>query len=252
MEIGEVPQSLLWRGGQIEHALPVLGTGHAVLDAALPGHGWPQGGLTEIIHANCGCGELSLLLPALARLGQERRRIVMIDPPWIPYPPALRGRGLVLEQLLLVRTHNPRESLWACRQALCNIAAGAVLAWPQILSFGEIRTLQLAAKERRNTAFVFRQDTAAATPSPAALRLCLTADHDDLLVQVLKCRGPRPVAKIRVQGLNRVRAPLPGGTDRQRLIPPRVKSSGSSSRSRSSSDNPVVSLATSRIGRPSL
>ncbi len=232
--------------------MPALATGHTGLDDALPGHGWPQGALTEIIHAVGGCGELSLLLPALAQLGAAQRWVAMIDPPWIPYPPALRGHGLALEKLLLVRSRSQRESLWACRQALCHIPAGAVLVWPQSLSFGQIRTLQLAAKRGHNMAFVFRRDAAADSPSPAALRLRLSADHDDLLVRVLKCRGRRPAAAIRVQGLNRVRSTSPGQATHQCLIPPLVRSSGSSKRSRSSSDNSVVSLATSRMGRPSL
>lgn len=249
---GHTLHPLLWRGRQARHTLPALATGYADLDDALPGHGWPQGALTEIIHAVGGCGELSLLLPVLAQLGAAQRWVVMIDPPWIPYPPALRGHGLALEKLLLVRTRSQRESLWACRQALCHIPAGAVLAWPQNLSFGEIRALQLAAKRRHNMAFVFRRDATADSPSPAALRLRLSTDHNDLLVRVLKCRGRRPPAAIRVKGLNRVRLIPPEQASHQRLIPPLVRSSGSSKRSRSSSDSSVVSLATSRMGRPSL
>ena len=233
---------LLWRGNQLAHRIATLTSGHTALDAALPGRGWPMGAVTELIHAIPGCGELSLLLPALAQLSQEDRRIIMIDPPWIPYPPALYGRGLALESLLLIRTKNRNESLWACQQVLRGMPGGAMLAWPGSLSFSELRRLQLAAESGQKVVFLFCNASAASTSSPAALRLQLTADDGDLQIRILKCRGQRPVSAIRIRRPQLL----------QPLIPPLVSSSGSSKRSRSSSESPLVSLATSRIGRPSL
>lgn len=233
---------LLWRGNQVSHRIQTLATGHAALDAALPGHGWPVDGVTELVNDIDGCGELSLLLPSLARLSQQDHWVIMIDPPWIPYPPALHSHGLALEKLLLVRTHNRKESLWACEQVLRGIPGGALLAWPDGVSFGKLRRLQLAAKNARKAAFLFRPQNASDSSSPAALRLQLTADDSDLQIRVLKCRGQRPACVIRIR---RPQASQP-------LIPPLVSSSGSSKRSSSASERPVVSLATSRIGRPSL
>jgi len=239
---------LLWRGTQAAHCIQTLASGHAVLDAALPGHGWPLGALTELIHAVPGCGELSLLVPVLAQLSRQKQPIVMVDPPWVPYPPALHECGLVLDSVLLVRTHNRSESLWACQQVLRDLPGGAVLAWPDSLpspgslSFSELRRLQLAAERGQKAAFLFRNGNAANSPSPAALRLQLTADETDLQVRVLKCRGQREASAIRIRRSQLL----------QPLMPPLVSSSGSSKRSRSSSESPLVSLATSRIGRPSL
>ncbi len=190
---------LLWRGKQATHHIPTLASGHAALDAALPGHGWPIGAVTELIHAIPGCGELSLLLPALACLSQEKCRIIMLDPPWIPYPPALHGRGLALDSLLLIRTHNTNESLWACEQVLRGMPAGALLAWPDSLSFSAIRRLQLAAESGQTAVFLFRHANTASDSSPAALRLQLTADDGDLQVRILKCRGQRPASAIRIR-----------------------------------------------------
>lgn len=233
---------LLWRGMQVSHRIPALGTGHAVLDEVLPGSGWPLGAVTELVNDTDGCGELSLLLPVLARLSQENQWISMIDPPWIPYPPALHGHGLALEKLLLIRTHNRDESLWACEQVVRGISGGAVLAWPDTLTFAEVRRLQLAAKRTQKTVFLFPDRKAANVSSPAALRLQLTADDGGLQIRVLKCRGQRPASGIRIQRSQLL----------QPLMPPLVSSSGSSKRSSSSSESPVVSLATSRIDRPSL
>ncbi len=267
-----VRHPLLWRGKQAAHHVATLASGHAALDRALPGHGWPLGAITELIHDTPGCGELSLVLPALARLhqtksgqtksgqtksgqtksgqtksgqtrsGQAKHRIILLDPPWIPYPPALHEYGLALDRVLLIRTQNSSESLWACEQVLRGMPGGAVLAWPKNISFSELRRLQLAAEKGQKVVFLFRHANAANSSSPAALRLQLTADDGDLQVRVLKCRGQRTTAVIRIRRQN---------WD-QPLIPPRVSSSGSSKRSSSSSESPVVSLATSRIGRPSL
>ncbi|MGD9265094.1 MAG: translesion DNA synthesis-associated protein ImuA [Lysobacterales bacterium] len=195
--LGDHP--LLWRGRQAPGRTGALGTGLARLDAALPGHGWPQGAITEIIHATAGYGELSLLLPALAGLGQEGRWVTMVDPPWIPCPAALHGRGLPLEKLLLVKTKNRRESLWACEQVVRGLPGGALLAWPQQPSFGELRRLQLAAADTRHSVFLFRDESAAAAPSPAALRLRLAPGDDELQLSVLKCRGQRPPTDIRIR-----------------------------------------------------
>ncbi len=236
----EHPQ--LWRGNQVSHQVQALNSGHPALDDVLPGNGWPIGAVTELINDTAGCGELSLLLPVLARLSQKNHRIVMVDPPWIPYPAALHGRGLVLEKLLLVRTQNRSESLWACEQVVRGIAGGAMLAWPDAISFSELRRLQLAAESTRKIVFLFRDGKAINASSPAALRLRLTPDEGDLQIRVLKCRGRRPASVIRIRRPQLL----------QPLMPPLVSSSGSSKRSNSSSESPVFSLATSRIGRPSL
>ena len=195
---------LLWRGKQAAHRIATLASGHAALDAALPGHGWPLGAVTELIHATTGCGELSLLLPALAQLSQSKHQIMMVDPPWIPYPPALHSRGLALDNLLVIRTQNRKESLWACEQVLRGMPGGAMLAWPEHLSFSELRRLQLAAESGQKAVFLFRNSNAANASSPAALRLQLSADDSDLQVRVLKCRGQRPTAAIRIQLKNPV------------------------------------------------
>ena len=193
------PHPLLWRGKHLSHHIPTLGTGHAALDEALPGNGWPTGAITELVNDTAGCGELSLLLPVLAQLSQENHWIVMVDPPWIPCPSALHGRGLAVGKLLLIRAQNRKESLWACEQVVRGMSGGAMLAWPDALSFGELRRLQLAAKKSQRTVFLFRDQKAANTSSPAVLRLQLTPDDGDLQIRVLKCRGQRPTTAIRIR-----------------------------------------------------
>jgi len=182
----------LWRGREPDHNQATLATGHSRLDACLPGGGWPLGAVTELITARPGLGEFSLLFPALSQVSRKGQWLILIDPPWIPYPAALHGHGLALERLLLVRTSNAMESLWACEQALHGSQRGAVLAWPERVGFTRLRRLQLAAEAGAKLAFLFLPKQALTTTSPAALRLYLQGDELGTRIDITKCRGNRP------------------------------------------------------------
>jgi len=191
----------LWKGRRPNHAQHTLPSGHANLDARLPGGGWPVGAVTELITPHPGLGELSLLLPALAEMGRRGQWLLFVDPPWVPYPAALQAQGLSLERLLLIRTRDASESLWACEQALCNGRGGAVLAWPERIGFTRLRRLQLAAQENGKSAFLYRPREAREQASPAALRLFLETEEDQCgtRVSVLKCRGSHPSPPTRLR-----------------------------------------------------
>lgn len=195
---------LVWRGrhgaGDTSH-VPTLPSGHARLDAALPGGGWPLGALTEILSPCAGLGEFSLLLPTLARVTAAGHCALLVDPPWIPYAPALRGHGVDLRHLLLVRTGDAAEMLWACEQGLRATRGGALLAWPPCgpAHFPRLRRLQLAARANQQCAFLFRAVEAAGSASPASLRLHLEADGEHLHVTLLKGRGARPGTRVRLR-----------------------------------------------------
>jgi cell division inhibitor SulA len=190
---------LLWKGRQASRGQHALSSGHANLDAHLPGGGWPLGALSELISRNPGLGEFRLLFPALAELGRQGQWIILVDPPWIPYPPALQGHGLLLKRLILVRTRGGRESLWACEQALRNGRGGAVLAWPEQIGFARLRRLQMAAQSSAKLAFLFRPESAGRESSPAALRLQLKpGECHDTFIHITKCRGNRPPEPVRI------------------------------------------------------
>lgn len=190
----------LWKGCRFSRGQATVPTGHARLDARLPGGGWPLGAVTELICGNPGLGELSLLFPALAALGEQGQWVVLVDPPWIPYPASLHAHGLRLERLLLARTRGDGESLWACEQALSCGQGGAVLAWPQRITFPRLRRLQLAAEAHAKLTWLFRPESALREASPAALRLQLEAgDQRGTRVRIAKCRGYRPSESAWVQ-----------------------------------------------------
>ena len=189
----------IWRGRQLRRNIPALSSGHAKLDRHLPGHGWPLGALTELLLETPGAGELSLLLPCLAAITAKRRWVMLLDPPWVPYPPAMHGHGVALDRVMLIRTRTAGESLWACEQALRGVRGGAVLAWQEDPGFARLRRLQLAAKTGRKAAFLFRPMAAASQASPAALRLQVQAHEADTSISILKCRGKRTSEKIRIR-----------------------------------------------------
>lgn len=191
----------VWRAGQLGHgAVRALGSQHPELDAELPGHGWPLGMLTELIGRATGIGELRLLVPILRRLTRERRIVVLLGPPLMPYAPALADFGIDLDYLVVVDAHNPADRLWAIEQTLRSANFGALLAWlPRAHTRPEhLRRLQSAAHGTTGPVFLFRDLSAQLEPSPAPLRLLLLPlPADRLSVQILKRRGPvlgRPLA----------------------------------------------------------
>jgi hypothetical protein len=167
-------------------------TGYAMLDRCLPGGGWPTQGLIEILTDRYGIGELSLLMPVLAALGHDEHEqgwLAWISPPYQPYAPALAARGIDLRRLLIVRAQ-PAE--WAMEQALRSCACSAVIGWAAFRDRQGLRRLQLASEQSRCMTVLFRNLADGNEPSPAVLRIALTAGAHGLEARILKSRGGRP------------------------------------------------------------
>lgn len=195
-------RSQLWRGDRrAEVAVPSEPTGHAALDALLPGGGWPRAALTELLVRQTGVGELSLLVPTLSRLSKQDTWIAFVSPPHLLYAPALAAAGVDLSRLLLIRAEQGADRLWAMEQALTSGACSAVIGWPAFVHERALRRLQLAAEHGRALGIFFSNGQATSS-SLAALRLQLhvattpasAAGIDRNLprlgVRVLKVRGP--------------------------------------------------------------
>jgi protein ImuA len=179
----------LWRGdGQAP--LRAEPTGHAELDAMLPGGGWPCASLSEIVYSAPGVGELQLVMPLLVRLAAARRRLAMIAPPYLPYAPALAQHRLDLRQLIVVDASRDADALWAAEELL-RAQAGAVLLWQDTIASAVQRRLQLAAETGDGFALVYRR-VARDAGSVASLRLGIACESGASRVEVLKCRGARP------------------------------------------------------------
>lgn len=192
----------LWRA-QEKAAIRAEPTGHAELDRALPGGGWPIGAVSELLYPRYGVGELSLALPLLARLTQAGRPVAFVAPPMLPYAPRLAASGVQLDRMLVVDVSASRDRdaeadpLWATEQLL-RAGAGAVLLWIGKAQAQSLRRLQLAAEGQDSCVLLLRPDRFAAESTPSALRLRVWRDRGGYpCVEVLKCRGARP-APIRL------------------------------------------------------
>jgi protein ImuA len=180
----------VWRGA-IHHHQPTLPTGHAALDALLPGGGWPLDALSEVLAAQPGMG-IDLLLPALRRHTQAARRVALVAPPHIPYAPGLQQAGVNLAHLLWVKAPCDTDALWATEQMARSGMMPFIASWSQQADNTALRRLQLAAADMQGVLVLLRPDTAAANASPAALRLCAhTLRGGGLRLQLLKSRGGR-------------------------------------------------------------
>jgi cell division inhibitor SulA/protein ImuA len=183
-------QGLVWRGGGLSRPEPpCISSGFPGLDAELPGGGWPGGVITELLPEHEGIGEVRALGPALAHLSAKGRWVAFIEPPYLPYAPALEAAGIDLSKIMIVRARTKKEALWALEQALQSSVCGAVLGWPGEVGFTQLRRLQIAAEGSPVLAFLFRPPEAARQASPAALRLHLQGFKGELAVKILKRRG---------------------------------------------------------------
>ena len=185
----------IWRGDTLA-SLPevAIASGHAALDAELPGGGWPRGNLTEILVDRNGFGEMLLLLPALAQLSAAGGWLALVAPPWLPYAPAWAAAGLTLERLVIIRAG--KDAAWCCEQLLASGGFAGILAWPTAsIDARALRRLQVAAEGRPTFVCLWRPASVALTPSPAPLRVELAAGDGALQVRILKRRG-RPAGRV--------------------------------------------------------
>lgn len=185
----------LWHAGR-SAAIAADGepTGHPALDALLPQGGWPRRALTELLLPADGVGELSLLLPTLARMTRAGGIVAVVAPPYLPYAPAWQAAGVDLRFLEIVDA-GARGAAWAFEQCLRSAACAAVLGWPLHADARALRRLQVAADSGGCLGFAFRDRRHAANPSPAALRL----ERVDGAWRVRKCRGGNVPARAFVE-----------------------------------------------------
>src|SRR5438093_13621072 len=114
------PQDLhpaLWLGHQLgRNPDQAVASGFAMLDAQLPGGGWPRRALTELLLPHPGIGEIRLLAPSLVATQQAGRLVMLFDPPATLSATALAQLGFEVEELLIVNTRTRvipgTDSLW--------------------------------------------------------------------------------------------------------------------------------------------
>nr|WP_315430441.1 translesion DNA synthesis-associated protein ImuA [uncultured Albidiferax sp.] len=189
----------VWRASELSAGGgATVASGHAALDAVLPGGGWPCGSLIELLQTQSGVHEWRLLLPALRTV---RGAVVLVASPHLPNLPALACQGLALPSVLCIQADSPADQLWVAEQALRCRDVGALLVWLGQARSEQLRRLQMAAQstnqQQAPLVFAFRPLAVQHESSPAPLRICLgNAPGHRLELGVLKRRGPsldRPV-----------------------------------------------------------
>ena len=193
----------VWRADAVDQAVAhTLDTGYAALNAVLPGGGWPQGALVEVLQPQAGQHEWGLVAPVLAALqaATPGKLLVLAGAPCQPFGAALAARQLDMDRLLCVRAARDSPALlWATREALQCADVAAVLAWLPDVRSAHLRRLQMAAQAHHKLLFVFRTPRAQQESSPAPLRLLVEGVADaagGLRVEVFKRRGPPLAAPL--------------------------------------------------------
>jgi hypothetical protein len=224
----------VWRGNewlQADARPDATSSGFAALDRELPGQGWPQGQLVELLAERGSHAELGLLAPALAAVSRAAGTCVWVlpcsagaaaaTPAALPYAPALQQAGIDLARNIFVQPLTPRESGWALEESLRAAHLGALVGWlPEGGSteadFRCLRRLHLLAQRHRALVFLVRAARHVAAPSPAPLRLQLQHDGGQLQLRLLKRRGRpllEPIAlQIHPQHWNRAPEPAAAPT----------------------------------------
>lgn len=178
----------IWRGRSAPR-IETMPTGHRDLDQLLPAGGLPVGAITEVLHARPGVGELTVVLPMLARLTQAGSRVALVAPPHVPFAPGLAQAGLALPRTVVIQPPSAGECLWGIEQMLRAGVFGCVVGWVSEIEVHALRRFQLAAETGRSIGVLMRPLQAQVQASPAAVRLKLTRIDRRLDVEVLKARG---------------------------------------------------------------
>lgn len=216
----------VWRVDELGREGDCIPTGHPELDACLPGGGWPEGHLVELLQARAEAHVWQLALPALSSVVRRKSGpVVLVGAPAQPFGPSLAAQGLASERLLWVRAEKPGALLWSAEQALRCAEVAAVLAWLPQARNPELRRLHLAAHQQQRLLFVIRKPQARTEASPARLRLLLDG-VDEMQVHILKRRGPPldlplvlPARPARLEALlqaRRHKPQVPAGTENRR------------------------------------
>ena len=114
-------------------------------------------------------------MPALAALCGEKHEggwLAWVSPPYQPYAPALAACGIDIARVLVVRSG---PAAWVMEQALRSGSCSAVLGWVNAIDMTSLRRLQLAAEQAGCLAVLFRRSQESHLPSPAVLRIVLSA-----------------------------------------------------------------------------
>jgi Uncharacterized conserved protein len=138
---------VLRRQREADRTAGVVACGDTQLAAELPGGGWPQGMLTDILIQQSGCREIRLLRSALAAVAG--RPVILLQPPHRVQPAAFAWWGLSAEHVRVLRAEKTADALWAAEQVLRAGTSAALIFWQTHVRPESLRRLHLAAQAPR-------------------------------------------------------------------------------------------------------
>ncbi|SEL11081.1 Cell division inhibitor SulA [Colwellia chukchiensis] len=184
-------QGKIWSAKQSKAIVEAVASGYPEIDQHLQG-GFPRQGVIEV-QSLSGIGEIRLFLPYLQHLfaaelkqHQQARQLVFIAPPAQINALSLLQAAIPLENILLISSEKPPESLWAAEQCLKSGCCLAVLLWQQQLAVHQIKRLKQAANTGDAIQVIFRAPNTFDLALPVSLSLALEAIPAGLKIQVKK------------------------------------------------------------------
>lgn len=185
----------VWCGNEWLSAHAPMGghpTGFAVLDAQLPGRGWPMQGLVEVgVPEGFHC-EWRLLQPALQSMLHAGSHLYLVTPPAVFQAMACCVAGPARPSIVWLHAQRLVDALWLVEQVLQAQVQGAVMVWIPHLRSDQVRRLHTKAVAGGVPVFWFRPAVAGSPdiPSPVPLRLWVEPSGPwHLAVRILKRRA---------------------------------------------------------------
>lgn len=173
----------------VVRATPACRTGLQRLDVQLPLGGWPVGGVTELRPTHAEIGAFSVLVPTLARLTQQGRRVVLMGSEQLPDLEALGDQGVRLRQVTILRAAES-DRFWAMEQKLRSGEVAMLVAWMPQLSDRQVRRLEEAAAAGQAMVMLFRNAGARSFCRASTLQLVLRPGTDGLLdIEIVRAGG---------------------------------------------------------------
>jgi protein ImuA len=159
------------------------------VDASLPWSGLPLHSLHEIIAAMADKAAATRFLLHLLRPLMERGPIV-----WAGAIEDLYGPGLALppERLILARTRNDADTMWAMEESLRCPEVGAVIGEVRGLDLTAARRLQLACETGGTTGFILRPLLGATSGAACTRWRVAAAPVGQVHLTLEHCRGGTP------------------------------------------------------------
>jgi len=178
-----------WERPKAPRQAATVPTGIPGLDELLPGGGWPQAGLVEIIIPDDHADAMTLVLPLLAQLGEQERWLGLVSPPCMPRSRILQDTSINPLRMQQVNPHAGRSDMWTMEYMLQDGNYSIVLGWPSCDTELVARRLANAALAGNALGILFRYESFTRKASATGLRLKLEVNETGKLLYRLNSRG---------------------------------------------------------------